>query len=839
MTTRDVLQSILVVAATETVTVTPTPPPADSNTASLDLFQSVQFNAATQDVTITAPESGVRLDIYQSILVETPPAELPDLSVNANIPVPPAAANPFLYDYPVIHIGQPSNDGISRNGSVISIALADNIPAFVGKGFQVWIDHSGFSDLDEVVVELSTSPPTPLVTLKPPNSLNWPGYALGSGSAWYLHNFDSLLVEGTVDPDNSETGQRIKVSALDRAGRVIPQAFNAAGSPNPHFENPREFIHTDHAAALVARMSETARRARKAAVSSPGELRDRIPDKTWYMGLLEPLRAVFLPGPPLYPKDDTEFIITNGRDSTISLSAPFVPTLNCLAHDRNAQYINTRKHRIRATADGAPADTPWPDLATHEEVRVVEEAHFRNRMLFTGVLLNAAYVYENLNHFIQISAAGMGTLMSANNFFNVPDLYTPGSYRGGDMTLVNAIYIMAHTYAIQYSDALPPPGPDAGVRERVGWEIRGARDIIDSVSRNAFLTRLPYWWTNWEPPWQVFSRIVQTEGPPASFWENNYGKLKFFGRDMDGRINRPDAIGIGSAGQLPLAGPVVIRDHVSDIVNDAQIVTQLKGFILPGNTRYDDSGYLVTNAEDILEGQNAGAAITRRNMLQGVGVGKQLIAENFAENYWYQTGGGARVIPPHDNILYRVENGAPFVNPSVFVQGASVINPQTRKINASTVEVILNNISASPVAAPAFLLYGTPLQAISSTEHWTSQSIRQDQRTLDSIAKHRYRLYQYGGYDSIYATTADELADRIVIYYRDGLRTVSCTVEVPADTELQEAAGQLEPLHPIRFKHPDIVAPINMLIRSINHRYIRKQHFIDLELDENIDDRLS
>ena len=833
MTTRNFTQSIQITAAGTTIDIPPPPPVVDSRTASSNFLQSIQITAATPAVDVPLPQANVTMDFLQSIQITT--GEIQDITVTPQpaIPDPPAAAAaPVFFDRPVIHVGRPNTEGISRNGDTLTFALADNIPAFFGKSVRIWIDRSEFSDLDDVVVSLvnPNGADSPLLTMKKPDANGHYGYLTSGGSDWYPPNLDSFLVEGTQDPanpitDSDNSGARIKVTALDELGRPLPP-----GIPNLQYHNPREFIGPSHSQALVAEVSERARRARKLAFYDQTNAEPPLRVKTWYMGLLEPLRTSWLPGPPLRPRDSDPLVIQNGRDSAISLSPPHIPSFSCSVVDDDQAFYNAHDD-----AQGLPAEL------THSEVRVIEESHFRNRALFTGVLMNPKYILDNRQRYMQLRGNGMASLMAATNLVNLPELYTPGVHGGSSgITTRNAIWNVARKYAETYGHL-------------------SARDIIESISAQSFYTRLPYWWVNWENPWSVFGRIVQTEGPPANFYENEYGRLVFFNRTVSGVLNRADPVRIGGGTpetELQTAGPITIDDHISDIVNDASVTVQLKGFILPGNLERQTDGSLVTASAGVLgsgygasaTAQDAGTAVSQRALVDGVGVGQELIYENFREQFWYQTVSGGLQVGPMESFTYRIDSDAPIVNPQVVQTeqdniGGSVAAPRwaitTTRLNASTFEVAFRNRGGTPAYVPAFLFLGTKLKTLGATEYWADHTVRTAPETLASIDKHRYRLYSYGGYSSIYGSVARDLANRVVKYYRDGIKTVGCTVFVPDNVTLQEEAGKLRPLQPVQFTHPRGNATWNMLVRSVSHRYIDHRHFIDLVLDENIDSRLA
>ena len=164
-------------------------------------------------------------------------------------------------------------------------------------------------------------------------------------------------------------------------------------------------------------------------------------------------------------------------------------------------------------------------------------------------------------------------------------------------------------------------------------------------------------------------------------------------------------------------------------------------------------------------------------------------------------------------------------------------------LNASTVRVVIHNDNANAVPIPALQVWGLTLKNLGGEELWTQDSIRQEQETVRSRFKHRYKLWQYAGYTSIYSDAAQVMADRVVRLYRKELRTVSCSVHIlPGSLRAQENALRLRVLTPVRIQHSDYVAdkalPL-MLVKSVAHRFVNLQHYVDLELEESGDERIA
>ena len=315
---------------------------------------------------------------------------------------------------------------------------------------------------------------------------------------------------------------------------------------------------------VIVRTADGRRRIRKVEwYPLPEYWNDEVPQETWYYGLWSGKGMAFN-GPPYNPMSSVPFEISNGRDSAISLSPPEVPRFSGTVFDRANRITLDTSFSVYGQSE-TPAETRWPEAQTNTPARIILDKHFGAEWLLDGVAYQPSYVHREGHRYINMAGSGKSALMTQNNLFNVSRLYTPRD----QLNIGGALREVFHAYASQY----------AGVN---------VDDILESEGTNAFNQtdwpmKLGFWWTNWEAPWSLISRLIATQGPPASFFENRRGRIVLF----SGRRGRNRPLGIGATGQLELMGPVSIMDHVTDIANDAVIPVQLKGFILPSNVVQD------------------------------------------------------------------------------------------------------------------------------------------------------------------------------------------------------------------------------------------------------------
>ena len=681
---------------------------------------------------------------------------------------------------------------------------------------RMYFDYSGFSPNEEISLY---SHEALILTRIINNQLN---YQLPTKSNDWSNLFvpvDSIAVTGTAT--------QLELSFLDVDGHevhedAIPTAALTKTQP------------------VIVRTADGRRRVRKVEwYPLPEYWDDEVPQETWYYGLWSGKGMAFN-GPPYNPMSSVPFEISNGRDSAISLSPPEVPRFSGTVFDRANRITLDTSFPVYGQSE-TPAETRWPEAQTNTPARIILDKHFGAEWLLDGVAYQPSYVHREGHRYINMAGSGKSALMTQNNLFNVSRLYTPRD----QLNIGGALREVFHAYASQY----------AGVN---------VDDILESEGTNAFNQtdwpmKLGFWWTNWEAPWSLISRLIATQGPPASFFENRRGRIVLF----SGRRGRNRPLGIGATGQLELMGPVSIMDHVTDIANDAVIPVQLKGFILPSNVVQDGQHLNPVNISVL---DTDALHITEQHLLEGDDVAPSLLFHNLTERYWYEVGGGIRTILVGENVEYRVDNGNPFIVRKLIVPdlegvvgnadrvvplAPTLLSPPNvaglefhlEVLNGSTVQIRIFNDTNEPKPVPALQLLGIPLNSFTTVEYWTNESTRQHAATQASRRRHRYRQFQYAGYTSIYPQAAQSMANWVVEYYREGIRTATLQVYVPHTLRAQLDAASLEPLKPITlYLGPEYTtrpggAFVDMLVRTMAHKFIGGEWYVDLVLDENIDDR--
>ena len=271
-------------------------------------------------------------------------------------------------------------------------------------------------------------------------------------------------------------------------------------------------------------------------------------DLIYYIGPFGTEAGRGLPGPTMHPYGDTDVEIINSRDSAISQSPPSIPTFSATVFDEH-EYLTELLQADR-----------WPLHLTMTRCSVIFENDGWYEAPFTGVLNTPRYLHQSTHKWVGLSAIGMSTLLTQNSRLNHPSLFGPADEMTAGKIIVEAASHYASVNGIVLSDLL-----------------QDSTAIIEED----FPMPVAFWWMSGENLWSVFHRAVATQGPPATFWENGLGRVKFW----SGRRSRPLPILVGGPvlgqpGIEPIVeGDIIITDHVGDIANDALIPVQAKGYV--------------------------------------------------------------------------------------------------------------------------------------------------------------------------------------------------------------------------------------------------------------------
>lgn len=803
-----VLQYVPDLRTAPTVTMPVTLPPLTDCTDTVDTWDDIIERLDPTVLLDTTPPSVV------PPLPDDPPDPVNPLPLPDDIGVEFVPAGSADFTSPVIHVGPLIDiEEFDINSGIRTLTMRDSNVEFFASGgaVKLFLDFTSSGRKRELNVIADISPV--LATQLLDGTF---GYRVGVEEWKYLnHQIDSvMMIAGTV-----EGIRTLEIRFLDAGGneRGNREYMRASGSL---FASGSFRVRTQ---AGIGRLRKVEHYYAESLISG-------LPDLIWYHGLWQLEKGYALNGPPLYPVTEIPMSVDNGRDSALSLSPPHVPSFSATVHDDLGRFTLNRPSYVTHVTEAVNTDEldRWPLNLTNFPVRIVLEKHFGNEWLLEGRLHRPRYRQENNNRFIDLAGSGNGGLMTQNSFINVNKLYTPKD----EWTVGKAIQRAAEHYAENYGIELE--------------EILESRNFITAFRHQDFPVRLGYWWTSWETLWETFQKCVATQGPPASFYEGRNGRIVFY----SGARNRPAAVHIGGHGQLRLTNAFSISDHVTDIVNDAVVPVQLKGFIAPGNIQItDDSNLAVTPGGEVVL-DNDVPYISPEHLYEGIGVGgedlRKGIFNNIEELYWHVLGGNTRTIPPGGSVVYRIDTGTPFRYHSILQADQTRtggewhpdLSGDVEILNASSLNLTISNNGAGERPVPGFVVWALPLNILATSEYRTSKAVRDEPATRRSLYIHRYRVFGYAGYQSIYPDTAEKMADWVVRYYRAGIKTIECSVFVPRDVRLQSEAVKLDPLRKVIISHPDYVEPFRMLVRTVRHRFVNHHHFIDLILDEDIEGRV-
>ena len=496
--------------------------------------------------------------------------------------------------------------------------------------------------------------------------------------------------------------------------------------------------------------------------------------------------------PEIYVSDPINVIAAeetfsyNGRDSANFQSPPHVGYASAVV----------RQHQS--------ASNPWFEellnrshVITGQRVHILledEEGNYGKD--FTGILQTPPLQHRDNIYDWRVSIQDPTTLM-VQSFANSTILKGPAD----SVTVGSAILDVARGYA-----------------DRVA--VLGLDDVLDpEFDASIFPVPLAWFWTDYESERNILQRLVNTQGPPASFYVNNLGQLVFTGCESQG-----EAIEIGGAG-IPISQVVSFSDHVVDVANDARIPVSLHGWILPENL---ESGESVSHVYEEPENWSSQAERNR--------VAVQLF-ENYADNAMYNLarGSGQGVVFAADGTYrYRIRTNGP-VAPADGTDNFSLlpntVTADVEQIAANVIDITVRGAAGTQV--PSFQLLGARLQNFRTIEAWTSEAVADENETRFSRYLYHYREFQYGGYTSIALTDAQTLADWAVRYYRKGIKTM--TLELFCSNHVREAL-RLEPDRtPVVVNHGyGAGAPEQWIVRSRKRVYRDGHMWVEVTLDEDV-----
>ncbi len=221
-----------------------------------------------------------------------------------------------------------------------------------------------------------------------------------------------------------------------------------------------------------------------------------------------------------------EASVVRGRDSQRQLTPPRVPAMRCKIWDHEA------------TEDGSSGIYYTRPYVSGTEVSLLGMLPGGEcKAVFTGVVDTVGYKFNQNLFTYTINALGMTSRLTRDKL---------------------------------YSEVLSDSSVAKALRK-----VLSAADWGDgfSLTDSQFSTILSYWWLSGETGWQAIQRLVNTEGPPSTFYENNLGELVFFGTGRTAASLDRKTIGDPSVypDSFALIGNVQEQSEVEYVVNHAEL----------------------------------------------------------------------------------------------------------------------------------------------------------------------------------------------------------------------------------------------------------------------------
>ena len=220
--------------------------------------------------------------------------------------------------------------------------------------------------------------------------------------------------------------------------------------------------------------------------------------------------------------------VTRGRDSQRQLTPPRVPGMTCEVWDSNGLVY---------------VDRPYASGAGVSLFAILPSG--RQRLMFTGVVDTVGYSFKEELYKFTIKALGMSSKLIKDKL---------------------------------YSEILPSMGEQSPtiatcIRKTLGLADWPSEDII--MADYQFSTVLSYWWLDGNSGWSTIQRLVNTEGPPSVFYENNFGELVFLGTGrIASSLEDQQEVGIEGVGgdtHVPIIGQVREKSENEHVINSAEM----------------------------------------------------------------------------------------------------------------------------------------------------------------------------------------------------------------------------------------------------------------------------
>ena len=216
--------------------------------------------------------------------------------------------------------------------------------------------------------------------------------------------------------------------------------------------------------------------------------------------------------------------IIRGRDSQRQLTPPRVPSLDCSIWDFDGSIYLDRPY-----SSGAGVSL-FAMLPSGEQ-----------RLMFTGVIDTVGYKHSNSVFTFTINALGMTSKLIRDKL---------------------------------YGEILP----NVTLAQCIRTTLSKSSWPSDAIQLNdlEFATILSYWWLEGDSGWDSIQRLVNTEGPPSVFYEDNFGELVFLGTGRTvATITDSQTVGIAIEQDervpIPVIGSVKEKSETKYVINHADM----------------------------------------------------------------------------------------------------------------------------------------------------------------------------------------------------------------------------------------------------------------------------
>ena len=474
--------------------------------------------------------------------------------------------------------------------------------------------------------------------------------------------------------------------------------------------------------------------------------------------------------------------------------------------------------------------------------------------------MGAQYRQADRLYWIDLNAAGMSALLTG------PAAMSSRVWTPLDRVTVGDAVLEATRAFIQNN-------PDSEIFE----EILEPRTV--GRLNSLMPTRMEWWWMNFEPLWQVWSRLIKTQGPPVKFYENAFGQIVF----ADGRHGY-GPFPIGEKG-IPMIGSVVMSDHIEDVSNDVIVPRVLYGWLLPASfetadslTNLISSGQITQQQADelraILQGKAPSGAFypggdeplytnPQNSMMVLPKESRSRVDEETGGNYellLYDLlfDNGPELIQHSLSVSGGITPGTPAtgVNPFAYrrippggstyivqmeqpVSGLAApvyrstrngtVAPAVRQLGANTFEVVFPSLSGQNYE-PLTLIYGTTLKSFGGSNLRPSRTAIAEEETQRSRRLFRYRLRQYEGYPVLSFEDSRRMADWMLRWYRQSLPYCGATLR---STYLLTQAALIQPMVRVDFSHPQW-GEQQMIVRQVTDQFMGGQWFQQVVLERDL-----